>query len=210
LNKVVIASSNPGKLRELAALLAPLGIEALPQSDFHVTEAEEPHETFLENALAKARNAARATGLAALADDSGLCVPALNGEPGVHSAYYAGKGGSREERDARNNAKLAEALRDRADRSAYYYCALVLVRFHEDPTPLVADGTWWGEIAPEPRGANGFGYDPWFLTSSGKTAAELDPERKNRESHRARALVALVEKIRTLSPALSQGRGSAS
>jgi len=199
-NKVVVASNNPGKLRELAALLAPLGIEALAQSEFHVTEAEEPHETFLENALAKARNAARSTGLAALADDSGLCVPALNGEPGVHSAHYAGRGGSREERDARNNAKLAEALRDRADRAAYYYCALVLVRFHEDPTPLFADGTWWGEIALEPRGANGFGYDPWFVTSSGRTAAELDPDRKNRESHRARALVALAEKIRALSP----------
>jgi XTP/dITP diphosphohydrolase len=206
-NKVVVASNNPGKLRELAALLAPLGIEALAQSDFHVTEAEEPHETFLENALAKARNAARATGLPALADDSGLCVPALNGEPGVHSAYYAGKGGSREERDARNNAKLVQALRGRADRSAYYYCTLVIVRFHEDPTPLVADGAWWGEIALAPRGTNGFGYDPWFLTASGRTAAELDPDRKNRESHRARALVALAEKIRTLSPALSQGRG---
>ena len=128
MNRVVIASNNPGKLRELAALLEPLGIEAAPQSDFAVTEAEEPHFTFLENALAKARHAANMTGLPALADDSGLCVPALFGEPGVHSAHYAGREGCREERDARNNAKLVEQLRAAGDRSAFYYCVLVLVR----------------------------------------------------------------------------------
>ncbi len=205
MNKVVIASNNPGKLRELAALLAPLRIEALPQSDFHVAEAEEPHETFLENALAKARNASRATGLPALADDSGLCVPSLDGEPGVHSAYYAGKTGAREQRDARNNAKLVEALRGRADRSAFYYCVLVLVRAHDDPTPIVADGTWEGEIVLEPRGAGGFGYDPYFLADSGKTAAEMDAPEKNRASHRARALAALAARLSTLKP--SQGRG---
>lgn len=201
MNKIVIASSNPGKLRELAALLAPLGIEALPQSQWHVAEAEEPHGTFLENALAKARNASRATGLPALADDSGLCVPSLGGEPGVHSACYAGKAGSREERDARNNAKLADALRTRADRSAFYYCVLVLLRAHDDPTPIVADGTWNGEIALAPRGSGGFGYDPYFLVPSGKTAAELSAEEKNRESHRARALQALAARLAHRSPA---------
>ncbi len=198
MNKVVIASNNPGKLRELAALLAPLGLEALPQAEFHVVEAEEPHETFLENALAKARNASRATGLPALADDSGLCVPSLGGDPGVHSAYYAGRAGNREERDACNNAKLAVALREHADRRAYYYCVLVLLRSHEDPTPIVADGSWRGEIVLEPRGAGGFGYDPYFLTASGKTAAELSSEEKNRSSHRAAALAALAWKLRAL------------
>lgn len=195
MDKVVVASNNPGKLRELAALLAPLGIEAVPQSEHDVAEAEEPHETFLENALAKARNASRATGLPALADDSGLCVPALAGEPGVHSAHYAGKHGTRAERDARNNAKLVAALRDRAERSAFYYCVLVLVRSAADPTPIVADAAWHGSIALEPRGAGGFGYDPYFVTESGRTAAELSAEEKNRASHRARALRALAEKF---------------
>ncbi len=198
MDKIVVASNNPGKLRELTALLAPLGIEALAQSAFHVVEAEEPHETFLENALAKARNANRATGLPALADDSGLCVPCLGGVPGVHSAYYAGKAGSREERDARNNAKLVAALAGHEDRGAFYYCVLVLLRSHEDPTPIVADGYWRGEIVPEPRGTGGFGYDPYFRTASGKTAAELPAQEKNRASHRASALAALAAKLRAL------------
>jgi XTP/dITP diphosphohydrolase len=194
--RVVIASNNPGKLRELSALLQPLGIEALPQSEFAVTEAEEPHFTFIENALAKARHAATVTGLPALADDSGLCVPALRGEPGVHSAYYAGKDGSREERDARNNAKLIDALRGASDRSAFYYCVLVLVAGAGDPTPMVADGTWHGEIARAPRGANGFGYDPYFVVrGGGLTAAELPAAEKNRVSHRGRALAALAAKL---------------
>ena len=196
MNKVVVASGNPGKLRELAAMLAPLGIEALPQADFHVAEAEEPHETFLENALAKARNASRATGLPALADDSGLCVPALAGAPGVHSAYYAGKGGSREARDARNNAKLVASLSRIPDRAAFYYCVLVLLRAPNDPTPIVADGEWHGEIVLDPRGTNGFGYDPHFQTVFGKTAAEMPAEAKNRVSHRARALGALASKLK--------------
>ena len=196
MNKVVIASNNPGKLRELEQMLAPLGIEAVPQSDFAVPEAEEPHDTFVENALAKARHAANITGLPALADDSGLCVPALFGEPGVHSAHYAGTGGSREERDARNNAKLVEQLRPARDRAAFYYCVLVLVRTPHDPTPLIADGEWHGEIVLEPRGTHGFGYDPHFLTVFGKTAAEMPSEAKNRVSHRARALAALVAKLK--------------
>ena len=137
------------------------------------------------------------TGLPALADDSGLCVPALFGEPGVHSAYYAGKDGSREERDARNNAKLAEQLLAAGERSAFYYCVLVLVRNAGDPTPIVADATWHGEIVREPRGADGFGYDPYFLVKGGAlTAAELLAAQKNRVSHRGQALVALAAKLR--------------
>jgi XTP/dITP diphosphohydrolase len=196
LTRIVIASGNPGKLRELGALLQPLGIEAIAQSALGVAEAEEPHETFLENALAKARHASRATGLAALADDSGLCVPSLGGEPGVHSAYYAGREGSREERDARNNAKLVEALAGRTDHSAFYYCVLVLVRAPGDPTPVVVDGTWKGDIVAAPRGAGGFGYDPHFLTTvRGLTAAELPLEEKNRLSHRGQALARLAERL---------------
>jgi len=198
-NRVVIASNNPGKLRELGALLEAVGIQASPQSEFHVTEAEEPHDTFLENALAKARNASRATGLAALADDSGLCVGALGGAPGVHSAHYAGKRGAREERDARNNAKLVAALTARPDRSAFYYCVLVLLRAPDDPTPIVADGTWHGRIVLEPRGAGGFGYDPYFEVAPGVTAAELPAAEKNRVSHRAQALAALAARLRTTS-----------
>jgi XTP/dITP diphosphohydrolase len=196
-NRLVIASNNPGKLRELGALLEPLGIETAPQSDFAVTEAEEPHSTFLENALAKARHAANVTGLPALADDSGLCVPSLFGEPGVHSAYYAGRDGNREERDARNNAKLAEQLRATQDRSAYYYCVLVLVARVDDPTPLVADGAWHGDIVLEPRGANGFGYDAFFLVrGTQRTAAQLGASEKNRLSHRGQALASLAAKLR--------------
>jgi len=196
MKRIVIASNNPGKLRELRALLEPLGIEAVAQGELGVGEAEEPHETFLENALAKARHASRATGLPSLADDSGLCVPALGGEPGVHSAYFAGREGAREERDARNNAKLVERLRDAPDRSAFYYCVLVLLQSAEDPVPLVADGRWHGAIADAPRGAGGFGYDPWFIPEGGdKTAAELGTEEKNRISHRALALAALTAKI---------------
>jgi XTP/dITP diphosphohydrolase len=196
-NRVVIASNNPGKVRELSALLKPLGIEAAPQAEFAVAEAEEPHFTFLENALAKARHASNLTGLPALADDSGLCVAALFGEPGVHSAHYAGKEGGREERDANNNAKLVEQLRAAGDRSAFYYCVLVLVRNPDDPTPLVADGTWHGEMVLEPRGANGFGYDPYFVvTGRALTAAQLPPGEKNRLSHRGQALAALAAKLR--------------
>ena len=196
MKRAVLASNNAGKIRELEALLAPLGLEVVPQSSLGVGEAEEPHDTFVENALAKARHASAATRLPALADDSGLCVLALGGEPGVHSAYFAGKEGSREERDARNNAKLVAALRNAGDRSAFYYCVLVLVRSAHDPTPVIADGEWRGEIALEPRGAHGFGYDPHFLTVFGKTAAEMPPEAKNRVSHRARAMAALVAKLR--------------
>jgi XTP/dITP diphosphohydrolase len=193
--KLVLASSNPGKLREIGALLASFAIELLPQRNFNIKEAEEPHPTFLENALAKARHASRASGLAALADDSGLCVESLGGEPGVHSAYYAGREGSREARDTRNNDKLLSLLDN--NRKAYYCCVLVMLRHPEDPRPLVAEGIWRGEIARAPRGSNGFGYDPLFyLKDLGRTAAELAPEHKNRISHRGLALQKLLESLR--------------
>ncbi len=193
--KLVLASANPGKLGEIGALLAPLAIEVLAQSRLGIDEAEEPHSSFLENALAKARHASRAAGLPALADDSGLCVEALGGEPGVHSAYFAGRTGGREERDARNNHKLLSLLQD--FRAAYYACVLVLVRHAQDPLPLVAEGIWRGEIAVAPRGSNGFGYDPLFLLPElGRTAAELEPEEKNRLSHRGKALARMLELLR--------------
>jgi XTP/dITP diphosphohydrolase len=195
MKRLVLASSNPGKLREIAALLAPLAIEVVPQSALGIAEADEPHGTFLENALAKARHASRAAELPALADDSGLCVDALGGEPGVHSAYYAGRDGSREVRDRQNNARLLRELDE--NRGAYYACVIVLIRSASDPLPMVAEGIWRGEIAREPRGSNGFGYDPLFLLPQlGKTAAELDPADKNRISHRGKALARLVELLR--------------
>jgi len=196
-NRLVLASNNPGKLKEIRALLAPLAIEVIAQSELGIGEAEEPHQTFLENALAKARHASAASGLPALADDSGICVEALGGEPGVHSAYYAGKEGSRDERDARNNAKLLDALESAADRRAHYCCVLVLLRRSDDPRPIVAEGVWHGEIARLPRGGGGFGYDPLFLVPGhGCTSAELDAAEKNRISHRGRALAALVARLR--------------
>jgi XTP/dITP diphosphohydrolase len=195
--KLVLASNNPGKLREFAALFAPFDIEVLPQSAFDIPEAEEPHCTFLENALAKARHAAQRSGLPALADDSGLCVPALGGEPGVHSAYYAGRDGDRATRDARNNAKLLAALEGRADRRAHYVCVLVLLRHAEDPQPVVAEGEWHGEILTAPRGAGGFGYDPLFLVpSANRSSAELTAAEKNALSHRAQAFARLAERLR--------------
>jgi XTP/dITP diphosphohydrolase len=195
MRRLVLASGNPGKLREIAELLAPLDIEVIPQARLGIGEAEEPHDTFVENALAKARHASRASGLPALADDSGLCVDALGGAPGVHSAYYAGREGGREERDARNNAKLLASLG--AERKAHYRCVMVLVRSADDPEPLVAEGTWHGEIARAPRGTNGFGYDPLFLLPEhGLTSAELPPGEKNRLSHRGRAAARLLEALR--------------
>ena len=188
--KLVLASSNPGKLREIESVLAPFAA-VVSQEQLGISETAEPHATFLENALAKARHASRAAGLPALADDSGLCVDALGGEPGVHSAYYAGREGGRAERDARNNQKILWNLKE--NRKAYYCCVLVMVRHPADPRPLVAEGLWRGEIAPAPRGSNGFGYDPLFLVPSlHKTAAELDPAHKNRISHRGIALQKLL------------------
>lgn len=191
MNKLVLASANPGKLREIEAVLAPFAMKVVSQSDLGISEAEEPHDTFLENALAKARHASRLCGLPALADDSGLCVPALGGAPGVHSAYYAGRGGDRAERDARNNAKLLAELK--GPREAYYVCVIAVVRTAQDPSPIVAEARWHGEIVLVPRGEGGFGYDPlFFVPDLGKTAAELPPEDKNRISHRAQALEKIV------------------
>ncbi|SCY58158.1 XTP/dITP diphosphohydrolase [Nitrosospira sp. Nl5] len=193
MQKLVIASSNSGKLREIRHLLEPLGIEVLPQSAFNVPEAEEPYCTFVENALAKARHASKLCGWPALADDSGICVDALNGGPGIYSARYAGEPRS----DERNNQKLVEVLRDQPDRKAHYYCIITLVRHADDPQPIIADGAWHGEIILEPRGKGGFGYDPYFfLPGLGKTAAELPMEQKNRISHRGKALARLVESIK--------------
>jgi XTP/dITP diphosphohydrolase len=195
--RVVIASNNEGKLRELSAILAPLGFETVPQGALGVPEAEEPHHTFVENALAKARNCARHTGHAALADDSGLCVEALGGAPGVHSAYFAGRLGTRAERDRANNALLLEKLEGVADRRAHYACVIVLVRNADDPEPLIAEGHWHGEITDIGRGKGGFGYDPYFLLPAlGRTAAELSAEEKNRLSHRAIAASLLATKLR--------------
>ncbi len=183
--RLVLASDNPGKLAELQALLEPLRIEVLPQSVFGVGGAPEPHPTFLENALAKARHAAHATGLPALADDSGLCCAALGGAPGVRSARFAGEGAS----EAQNKAALIARLAGIEDRSAHYVCVLVAVRTPDDPEPVVAEGRWYGRITDQPRGSNGFGYDPHFwLDELGATAAELEPRKKNSLSHRALAM----------------------
>ncbi len=197
INKIVIATGNPGKLREIAAILAPLAIEVVPQTALGVSEAEEPHATFVENALAKARHASRATGLPALADDSGICVAALNGAPGVHSARYAeGAVTVREAQDRRNNEKLIAALAGQADRRAHYLCVIVLVRHADDPEPLIAEGRWHGEVIDTPRGDGGFGYDPYFLLPAlGRTAAELESAHKNAVSHRGQALAQLAAKL---------------
>ena len=189
MQELVLASGNAGKLKEFRRLLEPLGLAVTPQAELGVGEAEEPHDTFIENALAKARHAAQFTGLPALADDSGLCVEALGGAPGVHSARYAGEPKS----DARNNDKLLAALAGKSDRRAHYACVLVLCRHAADPEPLIAIGDWWGEILLAPRGSGGFGYDPLFLDPQfGLSAAELDLERKNRVSHRGKAMAALL------------------
>ena len=204
MKKLVLASSNPGKLREFRQMLAPLGIEVVPQSALGVPEADEPHDTFVENALAKARYASRRSGLPAFADDSGICAVALGGEPGVRSARFAGEPpagspGGRETQDRRNNEKLVSALKDKDDRRAHYYCVIVLVRHAGDPEPLIAEGRWHGEHIASPRGANGFGYDPYFLLPElGRTAAELSPEEKNAISHRGRALAQLVAQLRVM------------
>ena len=193
MKRLVVATGNAGKLREFTALLAPLGIEPIPQSHFNVSAAPEPHRTFIENALEKARHAAKLTGLPAMADDSGICVAALGGAPGVRSARYACVNDGDASNDTANNAKLIATLRGQANRSAHYYAALVLVRTPDDPEPLIAEGRWFGDVVDAPRGAGGFGYDPHFyLNALQRTAAELSPDEKNRVSHRAQALQKLV------------------
>ena len=192
ITRLVLASNNAGKLREFRRLLAPLGIDVIAQADLEIPEAGEPHITFVENALAKARHASALTGLPALADDSGVCVVALDGAPGVQSARYAGDPKS----DARNNEKLIASLQGVADRRAHYYCVLVLVRHATDPEPLIAEGVWHGGIVDAPRGNGGFGYDPHFVdAATGLTGAELPLEAKNELSHRGKAIRALVAKL---------------
>lgn len=201
MTRVVLASNNPGKLKEFSASLSAAGIEMVSQGKLGVPEAEEPFGTFVENALAKARYASRLTGLPALADDSGLCVHALGGAPGVHSARYAMLAdGTRS--DAANNARLVADMAMHTDRRCCYVAVLVYIRNTDDPRPIVIEGTWDGEVIDHPRGSNGFGYDPYFyLPDLGMTAAELLLEQKNQLSHRARALRALLQALRSEYPA---------
>lgn len=195
MKQLVLASNNAKKMKELKALLAPLGYEVIPQSQLGIPEAEEPYCTFIENALAKARHAAAHSGLPALADDSGLCVTALGGAPGVTSARYAGEPKS----DARNNEKLLSHLADEANRKAHFYCVLVLVCSATDPQPIIAEGEWHGEILTDQRGVDGFGYDPlFFVPEFNKTAAELDATTKNRASHRGQAMQKLIARLQAL------------
>jgi XTP/dITP diphosphohydrolase len=193
MQKLVIASNNPGKLREFQFLLQPLGIEVLTQEQLGIAEAEEPHVTFVENALAKARHVSSLSGLPALADDSGICVAALGGAPGVFSARYAGEPKS----DRRNNEKLLREMQGVTDRRAHYYCVLVLLHSASDPQPLIAEGEWHGEIAHGERGDGGFGYDPLFwLPELNKTSAQLSRDEKHAISHRGKALKVLLEKLK--------------
>jgi XTP/dITP diphosphohydrolase len=190
--RLVLASNNAGKLCEFRRLLEPLGIEVIPQSELGIPEAGEPHATFVENALAKAWHASLHARLPALADDSGICVRALGGAPGVQSARFAGEPKS----DARNNAKLIDLLQGVADRNAHYACELALMRHAVDPEPIIAEGAWHGMIIDVPRGAGGFGYDPHFLdAATGMTGAEMPLEQKNGLSHRGKAIRALIVRL---------------
>ena len=194
LKQLVLASNSAGKLREFTALFAPLGIAIIPQGDLGIAAAQEPYDTFVENALTKARHASKQSHLPALADDSGICIAALNGRPGVRSARYAGEEAS----DAQNNAKVIAELRGLSDRRAHYVCALVFIRHALDPEPVIVQTQWHGELIDAPQGSAGFGYDShFFIPALGKTAAELDPIEKNSLSHRGQALRDL---LRTLSP----------
>jgi XTP/dITP diphosphohydrolase len=195
IERLVLASGNEGKLREFRRLLEPIGVALIAQAELGIVPADEPHVTFIENALAKARHASAQSGLPALADDSGVCVEALSGAPGVRSARYAGEPVS----DARNNAALVAALRGIADRRAHYYCVLVLVRHADDPQPILAEGIWHGTIVDTPRGSGGFGYDPHFQDAiTGRTGAELPLQRKNALSHRGKAMRRLIARLEML------------
>jgi len=194
MQKLVLASNNAGKVKEFKALLAPLNFEVIPQGELGIPAAEEPHYTFVENALAKARHASAASGLPALADDSGICAHALNGEPGVLSARYAGEPAD----DVANNQKLIQNLLAHTDRGAHYVCALVMVNSANDPEPLVVQTRWYGQIVDRAKGSNGFGYDPYFfLPELGLTAAELEPAKKNLISHRGLALRELISQLQS-------------
>ena len=192
MQKLVLASNNTGKLREFQALLAPMNFEVIPQGQLGIPASEEPYDTFIENALVKARHASKASGMPALADDSGICVNALGGQPGVYSARYAGEPAD----DAANNQKLIAALSDMEDRAAHYVCALVMVQHANDPEPLIVQTRWHGLFQDEAVGLNGFGYDPhFFLPDLKLTAAQLAPEQKNRISHRGQALRELISQL---------------
>ncbi len=192
MNELVLASGNKGKLREFNVLFGHRSIKVLSQAELGVKAAEEPFNTFVENALAKARNAARQTGLPAMADDSGITAEALNGAPGVHSARYAGDAAD----DTANNRKLVAALAGKTDRRAHYTCVLVAVKNADDPEPVIVDARWDGEIIDTPKGTGGFGYDPYFyLPDFGRTAAELTAEEKNDVSHRGRAMRLMLEEL---------------
>ena len=194
MKNIVLASNNRGKVREIDQILAELDMHVLPQSEFKVSEAEETGLTFVENAILKARNAAAQSGLPAIADDSGIEVDALNGEPGIYSARYAGAGASDED----NLQKLLDALKDVPDerRTARFQCLMVYMRHATDPTPIICQGTWEGRITREPQGDNGFGYDPvFFVPTHNCTSAQLPPDEKNRLSHRGQALRLLVERL---------------
>lgn len=194
MQKLVLASNNAGKVREFQELLAPFHFQIIPQGELGILAAEEPHYTFVENALAKARHASAASGLPALADDSGICAHALHGEPGVHSARYAGKNGD----DAANNEKLIDALANESNRGAHYACALVMVQSEHDPEPLIVQTRWYGQIIDQAKGDHGFGYDPYFfLPELGKTAAQLDSTQKNLISHRGQALRELITQLKS-------------
>jgi len=193
--RIVLASRNKGKLAELQSLLEGLPAELESQAQHDVPSAEETGTTFIENAILKARSVAAATGLAALADDSGLVVPALGGAPGIYSARYAGKHGD----DHANNQKLIASLKNVADRKAYFYCAIAMMRHATDPAPLIATARWDGEIVDDALGENGFGYDPhFFIPTMAQTSAQLSPREKNLLSHRGQAMSRLVEQLRNL------------
>ena len=194
MQKLVLASNNAGKVREFQALLAPLNFQVIPQGELGIPSVEEPHHTFVENALAKARHASAASELPALADDSGICVHALNGQPGVLSARYAGEPAN----DAANNQKLVQELKNQVNRGAHYVCALVFVNSANDSEPVIVQARWYGTIVDEPKGTLGFGYDPYFfLPKLGLTVAELDPAKKNSISHRGQALRQLIEQLKS-------------
>ena len=194
MKQIVLASNNQGKIKEFRDIFATLDIEIIPQAELNVPEIDEPYFTFVENSLHKARHCSKHTSLPSLADDSGICVSALNGAPGVFSARYSGEPKS----DLRNNQKLVADLAGITDRKAYFYCVLVLVRSHDDPEPIIADGKIHGEIIDTPQGSNGFGYNPiFYIPSLDKTVSQLDDEIKNEISHRRLATNNLINKLKT-------------
>ena len=194
--KIVLATRNQGKVKELVPILKPLGFELVTQDDLDIASPEETGKTFIENALIKAREVSRFSGLPSIADDSGICVPALMGQPGIYSARYAGPSAT----DQENNEKLIRALQTESENDAFYYCVLVFIRHEDDPTPIIGTGEWHGSIVQTPSGQNGFGYDPYFwLEEYNCTAAELSPEKKNQISHRAQASQDLSTKLRKIS-----------